>query len=150
MGTLLAFFIVYLVYSIFTISRYDRNGHYKDRKYNYEEKLRKAKKKKDQNKIINEVRVKDFEKLPSEVKFFVYKYKIDLEKINIKGLLKMTGVILALNIAISIIVIVLIFKIKNYLLQILLCFVITMILYLISMKLLANYFKKRGLIKNDE
>ena len=150
MGTLLAFFLVYIVYFIFTISRYDKNGHYKDRKYNYEEKLRQSKKKKDQKKIVNEVRVKDLEKLPNEVKYFVYKYKIDLEKVNIRGLLKLSGITLALCIAISIIIIVLGFKVRNYLLQIILCFVITMILYLISMKLLGNYFKKRGLVKDDE
>ena len=148
MGTLIAILLVYFIYFLFTVSRYDKNGHYKDKKEKYEEKFRRAKnKKKEQKKLINELKVKDYEKLPNEVKYFVNKYKVDLEKVNIRGLLKMTGLILALCIALSIIVIVLIIKVKNIILETVLCFVITMILYLISMKILANNFKKRGLIK---
>ena len=142
MGTILAIMIVYTVYFIFTISRYDKNGHYKDRKYKYD-------KKKSKKTIEKELKQKDFDKLPNEVKFFVRSYKVDLDKINIRGLLKMIGVILGLDIGITAITMTMIFNEENLALEVLVGFVIVMIVYLISLKILGNYFKKKGLCKNE-
>ena len=75
MGTVFTIIMVYLIYFIFTISRYDKNGHYKNNK-ELTEKLNKAKGK-GKDKIVKELKDLDYQKLPSEVKFFVNSYKID-------------------------------------------------------------------------
>ena len=142
MGTLFAILLVYIIYFVFTVTRYDKNGHYKDKNYVYD-------KKKSKKEIANELKVKDYEKLPSEVKFFVRSYKVDLDKINIRGLLKMIGIILGLDIGITVITMIMIFDGKNEILEIVVGFIVTMIVYLICLKFLGNYFKKKGLCKNE-
>ena len=142
MGTLLAILLVYTVYFIFTVTRYDKNGHYKDKNYKYD-------KSKSKTKITNELKVKDYQKLPSEVKFFVRKYRVDLDKINIRGLLNMIGVILGIDIAISIITVIFIFRDKSEVFVIVVGFISTMVLYLISIKFLGKYFEKKGLCKDE-
>ena len=89
----------------------------------------------------------DYDGLPSEVKFFIKKYNIDLYKINLRGLLKLTGLILGIDIAILSIVVVLIFR-TNVVMQIVVASLLIIPIYLISLKFLGNYFKKKGLVKN--
>jgi hypothetical protein len=86
--------------------------------------------------------------LPSEVMLFVDRYKINLDKVNIRGLLKLTGLILGIEIAIVTLTVVIIFK-NQIVISIIVGFILLMILYLISLKLLANIFKKKGLVKNE-
>ena len=147
MGTVLTILVVYLLYFIFTISRYDKNGHYKNNK-ELAEKLEKAKKK-DKEKIVKEMHELDYQKLPSEVKFFVTSYKIDLEKVNIRGLLKLSGMLLAFSIAIALIFILIVLKNQEVTISIFIGFVITMVLYLIGLKIVGTYFKKKGLTKDE-
>ena len=142
MGTILAILIVYVVYFIFSVTRYDKNGHYKDRNYKYD-------KSKSKTKIANELKVKDYQKLPNEVKYFIKKYRVDLDKINIRGLLKMIGLILGIDIAVSVITAVYVLKDQDELIVILVGFILTMVLYLISLKFLGKYFEKKGLCKYE-
>ena len=142
MGTILAIMIVYTVYFIFTISRYDKNGHYKDRKYKYD-------KKKSKKTIEKELKQKDYDKLPNEMKFFIRSYKIDLDKVNIRALLKLNGIILGLIIGITSITMIMIFKENNVALEVLIGFAVAMILYLIALKLLGDNLRKKGICKNE-
>ena len=123
--TLITILLVYLVYFFVSVARYDKNGHIKSKSKE----------------------ITDYEGLPSEVKYFVKKYNIDLEKINLRGLLKLCGLILGLDIALISIPIVLIFK-SNVVLQLVVSSIIIFPVYLISLKILGNYFKKKGLVKN--
>ncbi len=125
--------IVYIVYYIVSIKKYDKNGHYK-------------KSKKDS---INDVQLNDYLHLPSEVKVFILKYKVDLTKINIRGLLKLFGLVISLILTISLSLSILIIK-ENILLQSLGALVITMILYIIFLMCLGKYFRTHGLVKEKE
>jgi hypothetical protein len=148
MGTALAILFIYIIYFVFTISKYDKNGHYKYKNKNYEEELKKAKKK-EKEELIKEMKKIDYDKLPSEVKFFVSSYKVDLDKVNIRGLLKMTGLIVALCIGVALLVILIAMNKQDVTISIFVGFVITMVLYLISLKLLGIYFDKKGLLKDE-
>ncbi len=123
--TFITILLVYLIYFFVSVLRYDKNGH--------------LKKKADG--------ITDYDGLPSEVKYFIKKYNIDLDKINLRGLLKLTGLILGIDIALISIPVVLIFK-TDIVLQIVVASVCIIPIYLISLKFLGNYFKKKGLVKN--
>lgn len=120
--TLVTVFFVYVLYYVVTISRFDKAGHSVNRE------------------------VSDYQALPSEVKYFVKKYKVDENKVNYRGVLKMFALILGINIAIVVIPVVLL--IENEILQIVIAVVILFPLFLFSLKLLGNYFKKKGLVKD--
>ncbi len=146
MGTLLAIFLVYILYFLFTVSKYDKTGHYK--KIEFAKDIDKLNKK-EKEKILNKVKEEDFKHLPNEVKFFVIKYKIDLEKINIRAFLKMNGLLLSLVIAVAILFVMIVFNNKDIYVGMLVGIVLTIVLYLIALKLLAIYFKKKGLVKDE-
>ena len=88
----------------------------------------------------------DYEALPSEAKYFVDKYKIDPQKVNYKGMLKLIALVLGIDIALVAVPILLI--IKNEILQMILGTIIMIPVYLLSLKILGRYFKKKGLVKN--
>ena len=140
MGTLLAIIFIYIIYYIFSVNRYDKNGHFKDKRYKDKKKFSK--------KEEQELKKLDYDRLPGEVRVFVDLYKIDLDKVNIRGLLKLTGLILGIEIGIISITMYIIFR-NEILISVIVGFILLMIIYLISLKLLANNFKKRGLIKNE-
>ena len=123
--TFITILIVYLVYFFVSVARYDKNGHLKNKTKG----------------------VSDYDGLPTEVKYFIKKYNIDLDKVNLRGLLKLTGLILGLDIALISIPVVLIFK-TNVILQIVVSSLLIIPVYLISLKFLGDYFKKKGLVKN--
>ena len=123
--TFITVFIVYIIYYVVSVSRYDKNGSLKNKQKG----------------------MTDYDGLPSEVKYFIKKYNIDVDKVNLRGLLKLTGLVLGFNIAIVSIIVVLIFK-NNIILELLIGAIVIVPLYLISLKVLGNYFKKKGLVKN--
>lgn len=123
--TFITILFVYLIYFFVSVARYDKNGHLKKK----------------------EKGVTDYDGLPTEVKYFIKKYNIDLEKINLRGLLKLTGLILGLDIALISIPVVLIFR-TNVVLQVVVSSLLIIPVYLISLKFLGKYFKKKGLVKN--
>ena len=143
MGSLLAILLVYIIYYIFSVTRYDKSGHYKDKSRGKGKGLKKLSKEE-----IKALKKKDYDKLPNEVKFFVSKYKIDLDKVNIRGLLKMVGLVLGIDIAIATIIVVTIFK-NDITIEIIVGFIIMLVLYLISLKIMGVYFEKKGLVKDE-
>ncbi len=143
MGSLLAILLVYIIYYIFSVTRYDKSGHYKDKSRRKGKGLKKLSKEE-----IKALKKKDYDKLPNEVKFFVSKYKIDLDKVNIRGLLKMVGLALGIDIAIATIIVVTIFK-NDITIEIIVGFIIMLVLYLISLKIMGVYFEKKGLVKDE-
>ena len=119
--------IVYFLYYFVSIKRFDKAGHYKNAK---------------------EKKISDYEALPSEVKYFITKYKIDTNKINYKPLLKLLGLILGIDIAVLTIICVLIFQ-KNTVLILIVAAILIIPLYLLSISFVGKYFKKKGLVKNE-
>ena len=120
--------IVYILYYFISINRFDKSGHYKKAK---------------------QQQVTDYEALPAEVKYFIMKYNIDLNKVNLRGVLKLSGLLLGIDIAIVSIICVLIFK--DNIVPLLIVGAIAIIpIYLISLKIVSRSFKKRGLLKDEQ
>ena len=78
--------LTYLIYYIFIIRKYDAKGN----RIVKESKKKKDVKKKDKV---------DQAKYPAEVELFIYKYKVDLKKINFRGMLKLLGFVCSLDVA---------------------------------------------------
>lgn len=123
---LIYFLVVYLLYFFITIRRFDKEGNYKKKK---------------------EKKIENYEALPGEVKYFVLKYKVDLKKVNLRSVLKLIGFILGLEIVIIMVLINMFLKI-NIAFQIIVATIILLPVYLISLKFLGMYFKKKGWVKN--
>lgn len=123
--------LIYLFYYLFTINKYDKTGHVRTKKKNMSK---------------NDIYINDYNKLPNEVKIFVDKYKIDTSKINLKGLLKSTGIIIAVSITFGLLVANRVTKVP--IIQIGIILLITFILYLISLIIICNYLKKKGFVKD--
>ena len=125
-------FIVYIMYFFVSVNKYDKNGHIKKSSLSV--------------KTPNNMKKEDFARLPSETKYFIKKYNIDLDKVNLRGLLKMNGYVLGLDIGL---VFLIVSGISSNIYIITAISVILIIpVYLLSLKILAKNFKKRGLIKN--
>lgn len=124
--------VTYLIYYIFIIRKYDAQGN------RIVKKNKKCKKNKKEH---------DVAKYPAEVELFIYRYKIDIKKINFRGMLKLLGFVCSLDIAFIVTVISFINTDNVYiLLGVGALLVISVIL--ISFSLLGRYFKKKGLTKN--
>ena len=87
MGIIL-FVILFALYYLMSIRKYDKTGHYKSKNRSSVEKIKKD----------------DFDHLPNEVKVFVVKYNVDLDKVNLHGLLKLFGIVLCATITLSFII----------------------------------------------
>ena len=120
--------VMYIVYFIVSVTKFDKNGHVK------------------KSRSAEEQKKDDFLSLPAEVKYFIRKYNVNLDKVNLRGVLKIVGLVLGVDIAIVTVVSVLLFKKLTY--QMILAIVLIIPMYLISLKFLAKAFKKRGLIKD--
>ena len=125
--------IVYLFYYIWIIRKYDKNGKLKV----------KTKTKKGEVIELQEP------KIPSEIQILIVKYRLDMSKINYRGLLKLVGFICAIDIAFITTVISLI-KSDNMYILLGIGAIITIPTILISFALLGRLFKKKGLVLNDK
>ena len=120
--TVIIIFIVYILYYIISISRFDRAGHSKKSE------------------------ATDYQALPAEVKYFIRKYNVDEEKVNYRGVLKLIGLVLGIDIAI--VVIPTLLFINNDIIQVIVATLLLMPIFLLSLKIIGNYFKKKGLVKD--
>ena len=125
LATLLIIFIIYVLYYFTSVSRFDKTGHPKKKG------------------------ITDHDALPSEAKYFVEKYKVDKEKVNYKKMLKQIALLLGIDIAILSLAVLLIFK-ESVVLQIIVAVILIIPLYLFSLKFVGNYFKKKGLVKDEQ
>ena len=115
--------IIYLLYYAWVVFNFDKTG--KERRSKKNSKRR----------------------MPSEVAYFVQKYNVDLDKVNYRYFLKLMGLVVAFDLSIVIAVMDLIPKLW---VKCLVGFVVMLFVVLFSFKLLGNYFKKKGLVKNDK
>ena len=130
----------YIVYYLFIIRKYDATG------------KRIVKEKKNKNKNAEKAKNKkkkeiDQAKYPAEVELFIYKYKIDLKKVNFRGMLKLLGFVCSLDIAFIVTVLSLI-KTENTMILLGVGALLVIPVILISFSLLGKYFKKKGLTRN--
>lgn len=130
--------VTYLLYYIFIIRKYDAKG------------KRIVKEKSNKDKVKARIKKKkeiDQAKYPAEVELFIYKYKVDIKKVNFRAMLKLLGLVCSLDIAFIVTVLSFINTDNMYiLLGIGALMVIPVIL--ISFSLLGRYFKRKGLTKH--
>ena len=125
--------VTYIMYYIFIIRKYDEKGN----------RITKEKKTKGKNKKKKEI---DQARYPTEVELFIYKYKVDLKKINFRGFLKLLGFVCSLDIAIIVTVLSML-KTDNTWILLGVGALLVVPVILISYSLLGTYFKKKGLTK---
>ena len=125
--------LVYLFYYIWIIRKYDKNGKLKVRT--------KTKK--------GEVIELQEPKIPPEIQILIVKYRLDMSKINYRGLLKVVGFVCALDIA-FITTILSFIKSDNLYIVLGIGAILTIPTILISFALLGRLFKKKGLVLNEK
>ena len=125
--------VVYIFYYIWIIRKYDASGKLKV----------KTKKKKGQTIELVEPRI------PSEIQILIIKYRLDMRKINYRGLLKVVGFVCALDIG-FITTIVSLIKSDNPYILLGIGALLTLPTILISFSLLGRLFKKKGLVLDDK
>lgn len=130
--------IVYLFYYVWIIRKYDKFGKLK------------VKKKKGNifGKNNNNTEYQE-PKIPSEIQILIVKYRLDMSKINYRGLLKLVGFVCALDIA-FVTTIVSLIKTDNPYILLGVGALLVLPTILISYYLLGKLFKKKGLVLNDK
>ena len=135
--------VVYLYYYLFVIRKYDEKGN-----RIIKEKKKKGKGKNKEKEIERPKKKKEIDeaKYPSEVELFIYRYKIDLKKVNFRAMLKVIALVCSIDIAL--VVTILSYIPLGMVWKLLIGAVIVFVVILISFSLLGKYFKKKGLTKN--
>lgn len=126
----ISFLVVYLLYFVFIINKYDKSGNLKVK--------RKGK--------IKKFLVSSSDKLPSEVEVFVLKYHVDLKRVNKRFLISKVGLVCSLDIAL-IIGILSYVPFDNIYVLLGIGFILVVPIILFSFYLLSLYFRKKGLVK---
>jgi len=155
--------IVYLLYYIFMINKYDDNGKLKKKKQNvfFSKLIIKCKNflfgvKNEKDEILlrgrknKKIKEESEEiKFPTEVEILIVRYHIDLSKVNYKKVLKMVGWMCSIDIGL-IIGIVSYLPFENIYISIIIGGIIMIPVILISYSILGNYFKKKGLVVTND
>lgn len=81
-----------------------------------------------------------------EIKFLINKYKLDIKKVNYNQLLQIVALVSSLDIALVVSVIMLF---DNFFMEILVGFIFTLIIILVSYYLVYLFYKKKGMIVNE-
>ena len=138
LGFVLTTIVTYIIYYVFIIRKYDASG----------KRIVKVKKsKKEKTGKVKKQKEIDQAKYPSEVELFIYRYKVDLKKINFRGMLKLLGFVCSLDIAFIVTVLTFI-NTDNTLILLGVGALLVIPVILISFSLLGRYFKKKGLTKH--
>jgi len=96
--------------------------------------------------IIKKAERKKKSKEPFEVTYLVNRYRLDLDRINYKRLLNVVSFVSSFDIAL-VVVIILLFK--SFILEIIVGFISTLIIILVSYHLVYLVYKKKGMIKDE-
>lgn len=96
--------------------------------------------------VVRRAKSKKKPKEPFEVTYLVGKYRLDLEKVNYKKLLRVISLVSSFDIALVVSIIVLL---KNYVLEIIVGFIATLVIILISYHLVYLVYKRGGMIKDE-
>lgn len=82
---------------------------------------------------------------PVEIRYLVFKYGLDLDKVNYNKLLRVVSLVSSFDMALVVSIISLI---EGYMWQMLLALVLVIPIFLFSYGLVFKYYKKKGMIKN--
>ena len=95
--------------------------------------------------IIKSAKRRNSKKRPAEVNYLIYKYNIDIKKLNYKKFLNVVAITSSLDISLIVSIVSII---KSTLIEILLALVIVIPLFLLSYHLVGKYYIKKGYVKN--
>lgn len=96
--------------------------------------------------IVRRAKSKKKTKEPFEVTYLVLKYKLDLKKVNYNGLLRVISLVSSFDIALVVTIILLL---KSFILEVIVGFISTIVIILVSYHLVYLVYKKKGMIKNE-
>lgn len=96
--------------------------------------------------IVRRAKSKKNPKEPFEVTYLTTKYKLDLEKVNYKKLLRVISIVSSFDIALVVSIIVLL---KSFILEIIVGFISILVIILVSYHLVYLFYKKKGMIEDD-
>lgn len=91
-------------------------------------------------------KIKNIEKMPTEVKYLVSKYKIDIKKVNYNQLLQIVALVSSLDITLVVSVLTLV---ENFFISILISIVLVVVTIFISYHFVGNFYRKKGMIKDE-
>ena len=95
--------------------------------------------------IIKVGKRRNSKKRPAEVNYLIYKYNIDIKKLDYKKFLNVVAITSSLDISL---IVSLVSITKSMLIQLVLALVIVIPLFLLSYHLVAKYYIKKGYVKN--
>lgn len=81
-----------------------------------------------------------------EIRYLIFKYKLDIDKVDYKQLLQIVALVSSFDIAL--IVSVEMFLV-NWLAQILIVFILVIPVFMLSYNLVFKFYKKKGMIKDE-
>lgn len=96
--------------------------------------------------IVRRAKRKTKTKEPVEVTYLVNRYKLDIKKVNYKKLLRVISLVSSFDIAL---VVTLILLFDNFIVEVVVGFIATMILIIGSYHLVYLCYKKKGMIKDE-
>ena len=96
--------------------------------------------------IVRRAKSKKNPKEPFEVTYLTTKYKLDLEKVNYKKLLRVISIVSSFDIALVVSIIVLL---KSFILEIIVGFISILVIILVSYHLVYLFYKKKGMIEDE-
>ena len=96
--------------------------------------------------IVRRAKSKKKKKEPFEVTYLVGKYNLDLKKVNYNKLLRVISLVSSLDIAL---VVTLILLFDNFLVEIIVGFIATLVTIITSYHLVYLGYKRKGMIKNE-
>ena len=108
--------------------------------------VRRARKKnkKKKKKVVDDTKKKNKE--PLEVTYLVKKYKLDLDRISYNRLLQVIAFTSSFDIALIVSIIMLI---ENYILKMIVGFVLIILIIIVSYHIVYLFYKKKGKIKDE-
>lgn len=83
----------------------------------------------------------DKKRIPVEVQYMIKRYNLDMKNINYRKFLKSICLVGAIDMSLAVIII---YNVDNIALQLILGFIVLIVLILVSFRLLANYYIKKG------
>ena len=95
--------------------------------------------------IIKVATRRNSKKKPPEVNYLVYKYDIDIKKVDYKKFLNLIAVVSSFDISL---IVSLVSLSDSFLIEIIIAIVSVIVIFLISYHLVGIYYRKKGCIKN--
>ena len=96
--------------------------------------------------VIRRAKRKKKKKHPIEISYLVYRYHLDLEKVEYNRLLQIVALVSSFDIAVIGSVVM---NFSNFFLVIVVGFILTLIFILSSYHIVYLFYKKKGMIKNE-